>query len=114
MISGSKQYIANSAAQVGSTGGNWTQVIAPTSNTAGIYISALAIIAGTGGAADWRFHTDLPSGGYGSGVGLASLSSTSGSIYPVRLDNIDVIVPPGQGIYVASASAPTAIFYRIL
>lgn len=111
MISGNELFIADSAAQVASTAGVWTQVIAPASNTAGIYVSHLYSSQATDPAANWRAHTSTPASP-ADGVELGKVGGWVSAGTPYRCD-VGVIIPAGQGIYVSSHAAST-IFYRVL
>lgn len=110
MISGgNRQYIARSAAQVASTGGAWTQVIAPGSNTNGIFVSHLVCTdVGTDKYATWRAHTSTPASA-ADGVELGRVGA-SNLIYRFEVGSI---IPAGQGLYVSS-NANSTIHYQVL
>lgn len=106
MISGGIELKANSAAQVNSSGGVWVQVIAPASNTGGIYMGRVTVWGEDAAYLHTvKAHTALPAS-MADGVTLAQVKGTQ-EVRP------DLIVPPGQGIYVF-CSAPIQLFYRVL
>lgn len=106
MISGGMELKANSAAQVNTSSGGWAEVIAPASNTGGIYLARVTIW-GEDPAFNQtvKAHTAPPAGG-GDGVTLALIKGTQEA-------RPDIIVPPGQGLYV-NCSAPIQLFFRVL
>lgn len=111
-IGGGFSLQANALAQVGVTSSAYVQVIAPSENVNGVYVSHF-VADGHGSVASWRAHTSAPANDT-QGVILAAVGgSNSTAQNPVSMP-CAAVIPPGLGIYAKCGVGASSVFYRVL